>query len=97
VSGTELCFVYILRCAVGSYYVGSTTDVAERERIHNEGPRAEHTAAHRRVRVVYSVAHEPWTAARQREAQIKHCERAKKEALIEADGSRLHQLAKRRR
>jgi len=95
--GTEPCFVYILKCADGSYYVGSTTDVAERERVHNEGLGAEHTAAHRPVRVVYSEAHESWTAARKRDAQVKHWTRAKKEALIEADGSRLHQLAMRRR
>ncbi|MEI6666581.1 MAG: GIY-YIG nuclease family protein [Acidobacteriota bacterium] len=35
--GTEPCVVYILKCADGSFYVGSTSDVAERERIHNEG------------------------------------------------------------
>jgi hypothetical protein len=28
--GTPFCFVYILSCADGSYYVGSTSDVAER-------------------------------------------------------------------
>jgi hypothetical protein len=40
--GTEPCFVYILECADGSYHVGSTSDLAERERIHNEGHGAEY-------------------------------------------------------
>ena len=87
----------MLRCADGSYYVGSTSDVAERERIHNEGHDAEHTAAHRPVRLVYSESHESWPAARKREAQLKRWSRAKKEALIDGNRSRLHVLARRRR
>jgi putative endonuclease len=94
--GTEPCFVYILKCANGSYYVGSTTDVVDRERIHNEGYGAEYTAAHRPVRLVYSEAHECWPAARNREAQLKRWTRAKKEALIAGDTSRLRELAERR-
>jgi putative endonuclease len=93
--GTEPCFVYIVTCADGSYYVGSTSDVAERERIHNEGHGAEYTAARRPVRVIYSEHHESWPAARRREAQLKRWSRAKKEALIEGDRSRLHVLARR--
>jgi putative endonuclease len=78
--GTSPCFVYILLCADNSYYVGCTTDLATRERIHNEGHGAEHTAAHRPVRLVYSEAHETWRAARKREAQLKRWTREKKEA-----------------
>ena len=48
---TAPCFVYILKCSDGSFYVGSTSDVAERERIHNEGHGAAHTAAHGPVRL----------------------------------------------
>ncbi len=55
------CFVYILQCCDGSYYVGCTSDLRERERIHNEGFGAVHTAAHGPVRVVYSEAHESST------------------------------------
>lgn len=95
--GTEPCVVYILECADGSYYVGSTTDVIDRERIHNAGHGAEHTAAHQPVRLVHSEAHESWAAARKREAQLKHWSRAKKQALIAGDRARLHALAKRRR
>jgi putative endonuclease len=90
------CFVYILQCCDGSYYVGCTSDLRERERVHNEGHGAEHTAAHGPVRVVYSETHESWPAARRREAQLKRWSHAKKKALIENDRDRLHTLAKRR-
>jgi putative endonuclease len=95
--GSSPCFVYILLCADGSYYVGSTSDVVDRERIHNEGYGAEHTAAHRPVRLVYSESHESWPAARKREAQLKRWTHAKKQALIAGDAASLHALAKRRR
>jgi len=94
--GTPLCFVYILKCADGSYYVGSTSDVAERERTHNEGHGAEHTASRRPVRMVYSEPRESWPAARKREAQLKGWSRTKKEALIEGTRAYVHVLAKRR-
>jgi putative endonuclease len=94
---TEPCFVYILLCADGSYYVGCTTDLATREQVHNEGHGAEHTSRRRPVRMVYSEAYESWPAARKRESQLKRWSQAKKEALIEGDRVRLHALAKRRR
>ena len=90
------CFVYILLCADGSYYVGSTSDLRERERVHNDGHGAEHTASRRPVRMVYSEIQESWPAARSREAQIKRRSRAKKKALVDGDRRRLQSLAKRR-
>ena len=95
--GNSPCFVYILRCSDGSYYVGSTTDVVERERTHNDGHGAEYAATRRPVRMVYSEAHESWPAARKHEAQIKGWSRAKKQALIAGDAASLHALARRRR
>lgn len=94
---TEPCFVYVLLCADGTFYVGATTDLSGREETHNNGHGSEHTSRRRPVRLVYSEAHESWAAARQREAQLKHWSRAKKRALIDGDHSRLHSLAKRRR
>jgi putative endonuclease len=93
---TASCFVYILRCADGSYYIGATADLHDRERVHNEGHGAEYTASRRPVRLVYSESHDSWPAARDREAQLKRWSRAKKQALIDGDRDRLHALAKRR-
>jgi len=47
-------FVYILRCADGSLYVGHTTDLAARARVHNEGRGARFTAERRPVALVYA-------------------------------------------
>jgi putative endonuclease len=95
--GTSPYFVYILSCSDGTLYVGSTSDLIERERWHNEGRGAEYTANRRPASVVYSEAHESRAAAQNREAQLKHWSRAKKKALIEGNRSKLHELARRRR
>ena len=89
-------FTYILRCADGTLYTGSTTDVVARERAHNEGRGAKYTAGRGPVRVVYSEAHESRSAAQKREAQIKGWTREQKAALIGGDPSRLHGPARRR-
>lgn len=94
--GAEPCFVYILKCADGSYYVGCTTNLIERERAHNAGFASEHTARHRPVRLVHSEPHDSWSAARKREAQLERWSHAKKQALVEGDLDGIHRLAKRR-
>jgi len=88
-------FTYILRCADGTLYTGSTTDVVARERAHNEGRGAKYTAGRGPVRVVYSEAHESRSAAQKREAQIKRWTRGQKDALI-GDPGRLPAPARRR-
>ena len=78
-------YVYILRCADGTLYTGSTTDVQAREVTHNAGRGAKYTAARRPVHVVYSEPHDSRSAAQQREAQLKRWTKATKEALIAGD------------
>ena len=75
-------FVYILRCADGTLYTGSTNNLAARERAHNEGRGARYTAGRRPVRIVYSETHDTRSAALKREAGVKRWSRPKKEALI---------------
>jgi putative endonuclease len=89
-------FVYILRCADGSYYVGSTTDVAARVEAHNAGRGPRFTACRRPVTLVYTESFHTMDQARQRQLQIKKWSRAKKEALIAGDLFRLHTLSRRR-
>ena len=93
---TSSHFVYILSCSDGTLYVGSTSDVVERERVHNEGRGPKYTAGRTPVRVVYSEAHESRAAAQNREAQLKRWSHAKKQALIDGDRDRLRALARRR-
>ena len=90
-------FVYIVRCADGTLYVGHTADLAVREKAHNEGTAAAYTAKRRPVRVVYSEEHPTTQAAITRERQLKRWSTKKKEALIAADTKALRILAQRHR
>jgi predicted GIY-YIG superfamily endonuclease len=89
--------VYILRCADGSLYVGSTDDVELRLRRHTEGRGAAFIAQRRPVTLAYSESHPTLLAARRREAQVKRWTPAKKAALIAGDGAKLNELARRHR
>ena len=89
-------YVYVLRCADGTLYVGITTDVAGRVEAHNAGRGPRFTACRRPVTLVYSEPHPTMESARQREVQLKKWSRAKKEALIAGDMVLLHELSSRR-
>ena len=76
-------FVYILKCADGSLYTGSTNDLAKRLKEHNESPRAaKYTKARRPVTLVYSKKVRTFGSARKREAEIKRLTRKEKLILI---------------
>lgn len=90
-------FVYILRCADDTLYVGHTDDLASREETHNDGHGSRYTAARRPVRIVYSEEHESTVSVIARERQLKHWTARKKEALIAGDLTTLKSLSKRRR
>ena len=46
-------YMYILECADGSYYTGSTTDLELRLQQHQSGEGANHTRKRLPVRLVY--------------------------------------------
>jgi len=75
-------FVYLLRCADGTLYAGSTRDVEARVRAHNEGRGARYTSGRRPVSVAYAEACGTMSDALTREHQLKRLTRAQKEALI---------------
>ncbi len=79
-------FVYILRCSDNSLYIGETNDVTARLSRHNEGRGSSFTASRRPVHLVFVEAHASRENALVRERQLKRWTRAKKEALIAADG-----------
>lgn len=93
--GASRHFVHIVSCSDGTLYVGSTSDVLERGRVHNEGRGPRYTAARLPVRVVYSEGHESRSSARQREVQLKRWSHVKKQALADGHLNRLHRLARR--
>ena len=91
-------YVYILRCADGSYYTGTTRGALQaRVDEHNAGAYGGYTAARRPVKLVWSQQCDRIADAVAAERQIKGWSRAKKEALITGDWSCLQTLAKRRR
>ena len=90
-------FVYILKCADGSYYVGSTADLERRVAQHNEGRASRHTAARRPVTLAYCEEHETLESALKRERQTKRWTVKKKTALIEGRLVDLKHLARRTR
>ena len=75
-------FVYIVRCADGTFYTGYALDPAARTTIHNSGRGAHYTASRRPVALVYSECLETKSAALKREHQLKQLTRAEKQALI---------------
>lgn len=89
-------FVYILRCADNSLYVGSAQNLDDRVKAHNDGRGAAYTFKHRPVRLVYSESFRSENYALKRERQLKHWSHAKKEALMNRDLERLRHLSKRR-
>ena len=91
--------VYILQCANGQYYVGSTNNLADRLKEHQMDSSAlfrgaKFTKAHMPVKLVYTEEYEDEHQARMREQQLHGWTRAKKEALIRGDIETLKQLSK---
>jgi putative endonuclease len=88
-------FVYILRCADGSYYTGSTrAGLEERTAQHNAGTFDGYTARRRPLELVFHQEFDRITDAIAAERQVKNWSRAKKEALIRGDYDALRRLAK---
>lgn len=75
-------WVYILRCADGTLYTGSTNDLDRRLAAHNAGRGAKYTRARRPVALVYREEAADRRAALQREAALKKLARAAKLRLI---------------
>jgi predicted GIY-YIG superfamily endonuclease len=88
-------YLYMLRCADGSYYVGHTDNLEKRLDEHATGACGGYTAKRRPVTLVFVDEFASREDALTRELQLKGWSRAKKEALIRGDWSDVHLLAKR--
>lgn len=91
-------YVYMLKCADDSYYIGSATgeDTSKRVDEHNAGAYPGYTYSRRPVVLVWSEYFERITDGIAAERQLKGWSRAKKEALIRSDWKAIRQLARRR-
>jgi putative endonuclease len=90
-------YLYILHCADGSYYVGTTRNELDvRIAEHNSGVYGGYTASRRPVTLAFAEAFEFITDAVAAERQVKGWSRAKKQALIAGKLDRLPGLARRK-
>ena len=77
-----MLFVYILKCADGSYYTGHTDDLEKRISEHSTGEYCEYTQSRLPVNLMFSQEFFARWEALSSERRIKGWSRAKKEALI---------------
>src|SRR4030081_249715 len=95
---TDGAYLYILKCADGSYYAGTARATLEqRVAEHNAGHYDGYTATRRPVTLMFSQPFERVTDAIAAERQIKGGSRAKREALIRGDCAGLVSLARGKR
>ena len=88
-------YVYILRCADDSYYVGLTRqDLEGQFQEHISGHYSGYTSTRRPLKLVWSEQFGRLTDAIACERRLKGWRRAKKEALIRGELSALPRLAK---
>jgi putative endonuclease len=91
----EGAWLYILRCADGSYYVGTTRSSLElRIAQHNAGTFGGYTKSRRPVELVFSEWFDRITDAIENERKLKGWSRAKKEAFMRGDLASGQQLAR---
>ena len=90
-------WLYLLLCAAGSYYTGTTrTDLEIRVAQHQSGHFGGYTPTRLPVALVYSEYFDRIVDAIAAERQIKGWSRAKKEALIAGKFDLLPALSRRR-
>jgi predicted GIY-YIG superfamily endonuclease len=87
-------WVYILRCADGSFYVGHTDDLEKRFAEHQSGALGGYTSTRLPVELAFATEMPTREEALTREMQIKNWSRAKKAALIKSDWRKLSRLAR---
>src|SRR5215831_6097822 len=94
---TVSAYFYILRCADGSYYVGTTAGSLEKRIAeHQTGACAGYTSLRRPVALVFREHFGRLEDAAATERQVKGWRREKKQALIRGDFAALRSLARRR-
>ena len=88
-------WVYILRCADGSYYTGHSDNLEKRVGEHQMGELPGYTFSRRPVTLVYrEVLFPTREEALAPERRIKGWSRQKKEAMMRADWAEVARLAK---
>ncbi|WP_339347628.1 TrmH family RNA methyltransferase [uncultured Sphingomonas sp.] len=89
-------WVYILRCADGSYYIGHTDDLERRVAQHQEGMIPGYTHDRRPTALMWAQDFPTRIEALEREHQVKDWSRKKKEALFAGDWAGVSAAARSR-
>ena len=89
--------MYILECADGTYYVGSTRNLEGRLWQHQHGEGAAYTKRRLPVKLVYSEDYDCVRDAYVREKQVQGWSRAKREALMRGDYAEIRRLGQQSR
>jgi putative endonuclease len=76
-------YAYILECADGTYYIGSTDNLYNRVAQHNEGRGATYTRSRLPAKLVYYEELENRSQAMKRERELKKLNKKQKKQLIE--------------
>jgi putative endonuclease len=87
-------FMYILECANGSFYTGSTWNLEKRLWDHQTGQGAIYTKSRLPVKLVYCEEYKRIDEAYFREKQIQGWSRRKKKALINLNEEKLIEYSK---
>jgi putative endonuclease len=91
-----MAWMYILECADGSYYVGSTKNLEQRIAQHLSGLGSRYTSGRLPVKLVCVEEYDRISDAYSREKQVQNWSRAKREALINRNYETLPTLAKKK-
>jgi putative endonuclease len=91
-----MAWMYILKCADDSFYVGSTRSLELRMAQHQSGKGSRYTSGRLPVELVYGEEYDRVVDAYAREKQVQNWSRAKREALISGDTDMLPPLAKKK-
>ena len=75
-------WAYILHCADGTYYTGSTNNLENRLKLHHAGTGAKYVRGKGPVTVVYKKGYRDYKRALQAERQLKKLTRKQKEELM---------------
>ena len=87
-------YMYILKCADGSFYTGSTRNLSKRICDHMNGLGSKYTKKRLPVKLVYYEEFKRISEAYQREKQIQKWTRRKKIALINGNVRQLINFSK---
>ena len=90
-------WVYILRCADGSYYTGHTDDLEKRLGQHQASEIEGYTSTRLPVTLAFSTEFSSRAEALACERQIKGWSRKKKEALIRGDWDEIVYLSRHKK